>query len=100
MRDGEPKTIRLSEYQAPAMQIREVDLSFDIMPGSTTVSSCLKVSRTGEGKNDLRLDGQDLEFVSVVVDGETLSSNHYQLDDDSLTLFDLPDECETASSLD
>ena len=42
----------------------------------------------------MRLDGQDLELISVAVDGELLSSNRYQLDDESLTLFDLPDDCE------
>jgi aminopeptidase N len=94
LRDSEPKTIRLSEYQAPALQIREVDLTFDIQPGTTTVTSLLKVIRTSDGSSDLRLDGQDLELVSVRVDGERVSENACRLDDESLTLFDLPDECE------
>jgi len=93
LRDGEPKTIRLREYQAPVMQIREVDLSFDIVPDTTTVTSRLKVQRVADGAAELRLDGQELELVSVMVDGERLSSNGYALDEDSLTLFDLPDEC-------
>ncbi len=42
----------------------------------------------------LRLDGQELELVSVAVDGRLLTSNEYQTDDDSLTLFDLPESCE------
>ena len=94
MRDAEPKTIRLSEYEAPALHIREVDLTFDIHPGTTTVTSVLKVTRARDGSSDLRLDGQDLELVSVCVDGERVSENAYQLDDESLTLFDLPDQCE------
>ena len=49
VRDGEPKTIRLSDYSAPVMQIREVDLTVDITPGSTTVSSRLSIARNTPG---------------------------------------------------
>jgi aminopeptidase N len=95
MRDGDPITIRLSDYQAPVMQIREVHLAFDIQPGATTVSSRLRIERAAaEGPGEIRLDGQELELLEVRVDGETISANAYRLDEDSLTLFDLPDRCE------
>ncbi|MCZ6711990.1 MAG: aminopeptidase N, partial [Gammaproteobacteria bacterium] len=44
----------------------------------------------------LILDGQDLELVSVAVDGAVLGSNEYQLNANSLTLLNLPESCEVA----
>jgi len=94
MRDAEPKAIRLKDYEAPALQIRQVHLAFEIQPGETTVTSTLQIERVRPGETDLRLDGQELELLDVTLDGESLSANAYQLDEDSLTLFDLPDRCE------
>ena len=95
-RDGEPGTTRLSGYSAPALQIRSTQLTFDIHPGVTTVHSVLRVERVIEaGEAELVLDGQELELVSIAVDGHTLSANEYQLDEDSLTLFGLPDQCDS-----
>ncbi len=93
MKDAQPKAIRLSEYRPPDHTITDTRLEFDLGDGVTQVTSRLSVKRTGAAST-LRLDGQELELVSVAVDGRPLSSNEYQTDDDSLTLFDLPESCE------
>jgi aminopeptidase N len=93
MKDAQPKAIRLSEYRPPDHAITDTRLEFDLRDGVTQVTSQLSVRRTGT-QSTLRLDGQELELVSVAVDGRPLSSNEYQTDDDSLTLFDLPEACD------
>ncbi len=87
------RPIRLSEYQPPNHVITDTRLEFDLRDGVTQVTSQLSVRRMGTAST-LRLDGQELELVSVAVDGRMLTSNEYQVDDDSLTLFDLPDACD------
>ncbi len=93
MKDAQPKAIRLSEYQPPNHLITDTRLEFDLRDGVTQVTSRLSVQRKGSAST-LRLDGQELELVSVAVDGRLLTSNEYQSDDESLTLFDLPEACE------
>ncbi|MFP6835752.1 MAG: aminopeptidase N, partial [Pseudomonadales bacterium] len=70
-------------------------MDFDIRDGYTLVENRLVVERSEVALDrTLILDGQDLELVSVAVDGVALGSNEYQLDADSLTLVNLPDACE------
>ncbi|MFP6816321.1 MAG: aminopeptidase N, partial [Pseudomonadales bacterium] len=92
---SQPKTIYLDEYQPSTYKTLETFLDFDIRDGYTLVESRLVVERSEVALDrTLILDGQDLELVSVAVDGVALSSNEYQLDADSLTLVNLPDACE------
>jgi len=93
MKDAQPRTIRLADYEPPAYRTLETELSFDLRDDGTRVESRLKLRREGAAEA-LVLDGENLELLSVAVNGETLSSNAYRLDDGSLTLFDLPDEVE------
>ncbi len=96
MKEAEPKAIHLKDYEAPTHRIEATDLTFDLESGTTTVTSRLKVVRASASTEDvpLVLDGQELELVSVAIDGVELGSNEYQLDDDTLTLPDLPPACE------
>ncbi len=89
MRDAEPRTIHLADYQPPAYRTRSVQLHFDIRDGETRVVSTLEVVRERPGA--LELDGQDLELVSLKVDGELLSSNAYERTDTGLTVLDVGD---------
>ncbi|HTO59267.1 MAG TPA: aminopeptidase N, partial [Pseudomonadales bacterium] len=93
MKDAQPKAIHLSEYRPPNHTITEAHLTFDLRDGVTDVTARLRVERKGDSAT-LKLDGQELELLSVAVDGRALSSNEYQVDDDSLTLFDVPATCE------
>ncbi|HEB93906.1 MAG TPA: aminopeptidase N [Gammaproteobacteria bacterium] len=88
-----PQTIRLTDYQPPAYTIDHVDLYFTLDPDTTRVTSRLSVRRL-HGDEALLLDGHDLDLISVAVDGRTLGSDEYRLDDHSLGLDGLPDNCE------
>ncbi|MCB1683771.1 MAG: aminopeptidase N [Pseudomonadales bacterium] len=89
-----PGEILLADYRPADFAIDHTELTFAIAEGTTTVSSRLQVRRrSSDPATRLRLDGVDLELVSVKVDGQPLSSNAYQADATSLCLFDLPGEC-------
>lgn len=81
--------VRLADYERYPFAVRETRLAFDIHPGRTVVTNEMTLERTGESSS-LRLDGVDVELESVSVDGRELTGNEYAVDDESLTIFDLP----------
>ncbi len=89
MTDG---TTYLSDYEPFSFRLEETALAFDIHGGHTDVRADLRFDGDGAG-GELRLDGQELEFLGVAVDGRELSGNEYRLDEDSLTVFDAPARC-------
>ena len=95
-KEATPRTIYLKDYRPPDWRTEETHLEFDIRDGITEVRSRLRVRRDGQaaGEAPLVLDGEELEFVSVAVDGRPLSGNEYRVDDRSLELFGLPPSCE------
>ena len=97
-KEAAPKTIYLKDYRPPAWRTEETHLEFDIREGTTEVRSRLRVRRDRETGDavPLVLDGAELEFVSVSVDGRPLSGNEYRVDDQSLELFSLPASCEVS----
>lgn len=93
-----PVTIQRLDYQVSPWQISHTRLHFELHPTATRVRSELTMQYTpGEDGTSaplpLRLDGIDLELQSVLVDGNALSAEQYQVDQHSLTLADLPAQC-------
>ena len=89
MQQGLPQPIALADYQSPEYRTMNTDLVFDIRDGVTEVTSTLDILRqTAEG-SVLRLDGQEVELISVELDGRILSSNEFQVDHEQLILRDL-----------
>ena len=86
----QPTATHLADYEPPAWQVDHTELRFEIAEGETVVQSRLDVHCQGPAE-PLVLDGQELTLVEVAVDGRPLTSNEYDLDDDTLTLFDLPE---------
>src|SRR4051794_10968166 len=66
--------IRREEYRPPDWLVPEIKLEFDLGLETTRVRATLGVRRNGSHDRPLRLDGDDLELVSVRVDGEP--ANH------------------------
>jgi len=86
----QPKQIFLEDYSEPSFWIRKTQLSFDIFEEETIVEAELNIEKNVNVKsNELQLNGQDLELLSVSIDGRLLSDSEYRLDDESLTLVDL-----------
>jgi len=77
MREGSPALIRREDYAAPAYRVRTVDLTFDLDPAKTIVASRLAIERNTErAAEPLRLDGEGLNLLRVLVDGQSVSFRH------------------------
>jgi aminopeptidase N len=79
MREGSPTLVRREDYMAPAYWVRTVDLTFDLDPAKTIVSSKLVIERNAGRETPtepLRLDGEDLNLLRVLVDGQSVSFRH------------------------
>ncbi len=74
MREGTAALIRREDYVAPAYWIRTVDLTFDLDPAKTLVTSKMKVERNAAVPHGpLRLHGEELNLLRVLIDGESVS---------------------------
>jgi len=70
MKTDTPLTIYLKDYTPPAFLIDTVDLDFSIETGGTVVTATLAMRRNpANPANTLVLDGEDLETLSVAVNG-------------------------------
>ncbi|WP_350657008.1 aminopeptidase N [Psychrobacter sp. S1-30-MNA-CIBAN-0213] len=84
-----PRKIHLTDYQLPSFDVDTVDLDIKIFDDYATVDSKLVMNRQAVG--DLVLYGEDVELVTIKVDGESLSSEQYSQADGKLTIADAPD---------
>jgi aminopeptidase N len=62
--------IRREDYRPPDWLVGEISLDFDLGTGTARVRATLSVERNGDHDRPLRLDGDELELVSVNVDGQ------------------------------
>lgn len=89
------QTIRLSEYRPFGWTLDETHLNFKLFDDHTIVESVLKIRRDPQSSsNTLRLDGEQLELQQILIDGVELSNNEYSIDEEGITVFDIPDNCE------
>jgi len=101
MRSDQPKAIYLKDYQAPHYWIDTTDLIFEIGEDFTRVKSHLSMRKNNQqASSQLVLHGQQLQLVTIMIDGFELKPNEYSVSDESLTIHrDLKDEftlyCET-----
>lgn len=97
---AQDKLIQLADYTPPAFLIETVHLDIDIRSDGTVVKSRLVCRRNpaDSGVADLLLDGEELETLSVAVDGRLLAANEYCISSEQLAIANLPEtfELETA----
>ncbi|MCD8518096.1 MAG: aminopeptidase N [Burkholderiaceae bacterium] len=89
-------TVYRNDYQPFAYQIPTVSLTFDLNPEATRVTSVLSVIRadSAAANTPLQLNGEDIAFVSLKINGQACAPESYVLDDNGLTILDLPSKCE------
>ena len=88
-----PRTIHLTDYRPPAYRVETVELRFELDPADTRVHCRMTVSRNPaclDPGNELVLYGKDVELVSLRVDGVERDKNTWVIDDETLTLSDMP----------
>jgi aminopeptidase N len=83
---AQPTAIHRKDYRRPDYRIDTVDLTFDLSPDATVVTSRLVLTAETAGA-PLRLDGEDLELLSIAIDGKALDKGAYNTDAESLTIF-------------
>jgi aminopeptidase N len=77
MREGTKTLVRREAYTAPAHFIKTVELTFDLDPAKTIVSSRLRIERnTAMERQPLRLHGEGLTLLRVLADGASVSFRH------------------------
>jgi aminopeptidase N len=67
MRTETPKTIYLKDYKPYPYTIEHIDLDFDLRPEGTIVTASTQFKR--QQKEKLFLNGEDLELLSLKIDG-------------------------------
>ena len=90
-----PSTVFLKDYQPPVYLVSHVALNFQLFETETIVISKLDMSLNQENKQKnkaLTLDGQNLELISIKLDGAEISKNEYILTKENLTVKNLPTE--------
>jgi len=79
--------VRRIDYEALDFRIERVGLWFDLAVDSTEVEAQLHVRRAdGAGGTLLRLDGEQLQLVSIRLDGRELRDGEYQVDEAGLSV--------------
>ncbi len=82
-----PVTIRLADYAPPVFAVDTVELTFDLDPALTTVTSRLHMRRNTPGP--LWLDGRDVALQSILLNGV---QPDYELTPRGLRIDTAPDE--------
>jgi len=95
MKNAQPGTIYLRDYQAPAFLIDETDLRFELGEDSTLVISRLTMRRNpiwnDHAPGPLVLDGQDMLLEKLLIDGRALLADEYLIGPETLTIHALPE---------
>lgn len=94
MKDASPKAIYLKDYQQPNYWIQNTELSFDLREDYTEVTARYELLRNADVpvSGEQALHGQELELVSVTLNGSQLDASQYDVDDESLTLKNLEEK--------
>ena len=89
------RPVHLKDYRPPAYLIDRVNLDVSLEPTRTRVRSKLAIrpnpKATGR-REQLKLDGEQLELGDIALDGQPLGKKDYKLTDMSLTLTKTPTE--------
>ena len=83
--------VRREDYRPPDWLVPEIRLDFALDAERTVATATLVVERNGDHQRPLRLDGTELELVSLKVDGEAQAARF----DSGQLVVDLPGKSAT-----
>jgi aminopeptidase N len=91
MRTEEPRVIRLQDYRPPDWLVETVALDVALHPTATTVRATLAFKpNSGSTPAPLVLDGEDLELISLALDGTPLPAESFVVTAERLTIAQPP----------
>ena len=79
------------DYQVTDFAIDSVELAFELEDDYTMVSADIHMHRTGATTASLCLDGEELETISVALNGVELSAEQWRVEDETLVIDEVPD---------
>lgn len=89
MKTDQTIIVRRTAYSPPDFLIDTVELIFDLDAADTCVSSTMHIRRNptvSAADTALLLDGEQLELVSLKINGNPVANDQYQVSDDSLKI--------------
>jgi len=92
MKTDLPQSFRRLEYHPPVYTFDQVELDIALDPARTIVKSRIEVlpGKSFESGSPLVLVGQELEFVSLRINGE--AHRHFELTPETLSIHSLPND--------
>jgi aminopeptidase N len=101
MRDAQPQVIHREEYTAPAFLIERTELAFDLHEDHALVTACLQLRRNPQAdpRAPLELHGQELELLSLQLDGRALEPAEYHLGAEELRVDAVPESFQLRSQV-
>ncbi|WP_428622559.1 aminopeptidase N [Sedimenticola sp.] len=90
-----PATVYLKDYRPPEFLIDQTQLWFDLGEEETRVRARLALRRNPAAEThsaDLALHGEQLELLSLAIDGHPLDPESYRQDSEGLILKQVPDQ--------
>ncbi|HVJ24340.1 MAG TPA: M1 family aminopeptidase, partial [Burkholderiales bacterium] len=86
MREPQTQAVHLKDYTPPAFRVETIDLDVDIRDQDALVTAKLKIRRNSPGP--LVLDGDELELISVTLNGKPVA---HEVTEEKLTIPNVPD---------
>jgi aminopeptidase N len=87
---AETVPVRLQDYRPPDFLIDTVSLDIRLDPKATRVTARLALRPNGARSSALKLVGDDLNLVSVMLDGAALAPERFEATPSLLTIKDVP----------
>jgi len=88
------KKIYRKDYTPPPYLVESVDLRVELDPVATLISATLQMRANSKNPGPLVLPGEQLELLSVHIDGRVLSGDEYRYNDGELRITTVPDTFE------
>jgi aminopeptidase N len=86
------ETIYLKDYKAPEFKIKSCDLVFELFEDHTLVTSMMSITKVNKNSKNIVLDSIDLELVDIYLNDLKLKESRYIIENETLTVLDIPDE--------
>lgn len=94
MRDAQPRTIYLKDYQEPDYLIDRTELRFELAEESTVVDSVLTLRRNPNarsGQAELVLHGTELELLALAIDDQPVAEERRRVSGETLRIDGVPE---------
>jgi len=92
-------SVRLEDYQPVPYKIPKIELNVDIQQNDVVVTAELHFEPLLQFSEPLRLQGVDLDLISIALDGQALGPNAYSLDASGLELHEPPNQAFTLTTV-